>query len=66
VRLVDFLARLAAFSLGAIAAAQTMECIEREIRFRSVVRTFASTREVTPNVRRGDDSHRQRTRVGSD
>jgi hypothetical protein len=64
-RLVDVLARIAACCIGGIAALETWSLIEREVRFRSVVRTFASTREVVPNVRgRGNDPHRGRTGTG--
>jgi hypothetical protein len=66
-RLVDLLARTAAFCVGAIAAIETADLIEREVRYRAVMRTFASTREVVPNVRRGsDDSRRRRAGAGID
>jgi hypothetical protein len=66
-RLVDLLARTAAFCVGAIAAIETADLIEREVRFRSVMRTITSTREVIPNVsKRGNDPYRSRAGAGID
>jgi hypothetical protein len=44
------LARICACSFGAVVALAVGDAIEREVRFRAVMQTFTSTREVVPNV----------------
>ena len=56
----------AACCIGAVVMLEVWAICERELRFRSVMRTFASTRKVKPNARRSDDPHRERERAGID
>jgi hypothetical protein len=56
----------AACCIGAVVMLEVWAICERELRFRSVMRTFAATREVRPNVGRSDDPCGDRARAGID